>query len=57
MNWLTDKTLIGVVHLPPLPGSPGWAGDMAWVLNRALEEASVLEEGGANGIIVAGKRL
>ncbi len=46
------KVLIGVVHLPPLPGSPGWGGDMAWVLNRAQEEASVLEQGGANGIIV-----
>ena len=46
------KVLIGVVHLPPLPGSPGWGGDMGWVLDRAQEEASVLEQGGANGIIV-----
>ncbi|MAX57289.1 MAG: phosphorybosylanthranilate isomerase [Chloroflexi bacterium] len=46
------KVLIGVVHLPSLPGSPGWGGDMGWVLDRAQEEASVLEQGGANGIIV-----
>ncbi len=51
-NANTEKALIGVVHLPPLPGSPGWGGDIDWVLDRAQEEASVLEQGGANGIIV-----
>ena len=51
-NANAKKVLIGVVHLPPLPGSPGWGGDMGWVLDRAQEEASVLEQGGANGIIV-----
>ncbi len=46
------KIFIGVIHLPPLPGSPRWAGDMASVLERAVREAQVLEQGGANGIIV-----
>ena len=46
------KVFIGVIHLPPLPGSPRWAGDMASVLERAVREAQVLEQGGANGIIV-----
>ena len=46
------KIFIGVIHLPPLPGSPRWAGDMASVLERAEREAQVLEQGGANGIIV-----
>lgn len=48
----SEKVFIGVVHLPPLPGSPQWGGDMDWVLNRAQEEALTLAQGGANGIIV-----
>jgi len=46
------KVFIGVVHLPPLPGSPRWGGDMGAVLARAEEEAQTLESGGAHGIIV-----
>jgi membrane complex biogenesis BtpA family protein len=46
------KAFIGVVHLLPLPGSPGWGGDMRAVIDRAEEEANILEQGGVNGIIV-----
>src|SRR5918992_4650825 len=46
------KIFIGVVHLPPLPGSPRWGGDMGRVLEQAQREAQVLEGSGANGIIV-----
>ena len=46
------KVFIGVIHLPPLPGSPLWGRDMSRVLHQAQQEASVLEEGGANGVIV-----
>ena len=46
------KVFIGVVHLPPLPGSPRWGGDMGSVLRQAEEEALVLARAGANGIIV-----
>ena len=46
------KIFIGVVHLPPLPGSPRWDGDMGRVLDQAEREALTLENGGANGIIV-----
>ena len=48
----TTKVFIGVVHLPPLPGSPRWGGDMGRVLAQAEEEAQVLDGGGAHGIIV-----
>ena len=47
-----SKAFIGVVHLLPLPGSPRWGGDMRTVLDRAEEEAVILEQGGVNGIIV-----
>ena len=46
------KAFIGVVHLPPLPGSPRWHGDMEAVLAQAQNEAIALEEGGVDGIIV-----
>ena len=46
------KVFIGVVHLPPLPGSPRWCGDMEQVLDQAGEEAAILDRGGADGIIV-----
>ncbi len=46
------KIFIGVVHLPPLPGSPRWDGDMGRVLDQAEGEALTLANGGANGVIV-----
>ena len=46
------KAFIGVIHLPPLPGAPRWAGDLNAVLEQAEREARTLEQGGANGIIV-----
>ena len=46
------KTFIGVIHLPPLLGSPRWGGDLSTVLEQAEREAVTLTEGGANGIIV-----
>lgn len=46
------KVFIGVMHLPPLPGSPRWSGDIGNVLRQAEEEALILERGGVNGIIV-----
>lgn len=47
-----DCSLIGMVHLLPLPGSSGWAGDMAAVLQRARDDAEALARGGADAIIV-----
>ena len=48
----TSKAFIGVVHLLPLPGSPRWGGNMRAVIDRAEQEANILEQGGVNGIIV-----
>ena len=46
------KSLIGVVHLEPLPGSSGWDGDMPRVVGRALDDAAALEAAGFDGIIL-----
>mgnify|MGYP003874448191 FL=1 len=53
-NEIFDKNfpIIGVVHLPPLPGAPLYAGNFDDIINRALRDAKVLEENGVDGIIV-----
>ena len=48
-----EKPLVGMIHLPPLPGSYGYAGKG---LDRIIEEArrdlDVLQSGGVDGVIV-----
>jgi membrane complex biogenesis BtpA family protein len=46
------KPLIGMVHLLPLPGAPGWQGSMDSVLARALADAAALEAAGLDGLLV-----
>ena len=46
------RTLIGMVHLPPLPGSPRWDGSMARVIATALADARALVEGGIDALLV-----
>ncbi len=44
--------LIGVLHLPALPGSPRFAGDLAAIAARAGVEAAALDAAGFDGVIV-----
>lgn len=46
-----DKVLLGVVHLPPLPGAPRFESRAA-VLERALADADALVSGGLDGFVV-----
>lgn len=46
------RTVIGMVHLLPLPGSPRWAGSMDEVIERALADARTLAEAGADALLV-----
>ncbi len=49
------KPVIGVVHLPPLPGSPlfkGWETNINEIIDRAISDAMALIEGGVDAIIV-----
>lgn len=50
----TAKPIIGMVHLPPLPGSPAYdAGKgMEHVIRQALEDTAALVAGGIDGIQV-----
>lgn len=50
--WPGGRTLIGMVHLLPLPGAPGWRGSMDEVLARASADARALAAGGMTGVLV-----
>ena len=52
LAWRASKPIIGMVHLLPLPGSPGFRGSMDQVLERAIDDARALAEGGVDGIMV-----
>ncbi len=46
------KPVIGMVHLPPLLGSPRYAGRFAGIVDQACSEAQLLSDNGVAGIIV-----
>jgi hypothetical protein len=46
------RTLIGMVHLPPLPGSPRWSGAMATATATALADARALLDGGMDALLI-----
>ena len=46
------KLFIGVVHLQPLPGSPGWKGNFQSILKFAVADARAYEHGGVDAIII-----
>jgi membrane complex biogenesis BtpA family protein len=48
----TIPRLSGVIHLPPLPGSPRYEGDLAAIVRRAAAEAALLERAGYEGVVV-----
>jgi len=47
-----DKSLIGTVHLAPLPGSRGSKHDPDTILDAALADATAYMGGGVDGLIV-----
>ncbi len=49
---LVPTGAIGMVHLPPLPGSPGWKGDMAAVRRAAQTDLEALVAGGFGAVMV-----
>lgn len=59
-TWLTEvfdvsKPVIGMCHLPPLPGDPAYdaGGGMDAVVAHARREVAALQEGGIDGILVS----
>ncbi|MDX9863603.1 MAG: BtpA/SgcQ family protein [Anaerolineaceae bacterium] len=48
----TQKPIIGMVHLRPLPGSPHFDGNLPEIYAQAQWEAQTLAEAGVDGLIV-----
>jgi membrane complex biogenesis BtpA family protein len=46
------RIIVGMVHLKPLPGTPGFGGSLAEVLDAALADARALDEGGVDAIMI-----
>jgi uncharacterized protein len=47
------KPVIGMVHLWPLPGAPGYTGyGMQVIVDHALRDAEALVQGGVDGLVV-----
>lgn len=44
--------LIGMIHVGPLPGAPGWTGDLGAILDRALEEAILYQQAGFHALLL-----
>ncbi|MDZ7702699.1 MAG: BtpA/SgcQ family protein [Halobacteriales archaeon] len=44
--------LVGMVHLPPLPGSPRYDGDREALAERARADAAALADGGVDAVMV-----
>lgn len=48
-----DKVpVVGMIHLAPLPGAPGYDTNINWVHERALRDAETLAEGGVDALIL-----
>ena len=46
------RNLIGMIHLPPLPGAPDYAGSMSAIVDSALSDARTLVAAGFDGLMV-----
>lgn len=49
---LCPQRVIGMLHLPPLPGSPLWGGDLAAVTAAVLRDARTLRQGGVRALML-----
>jgi len=46
------QPIIGMLHAPPLPGSPRFWGDAQSVVLRVLDDLAALEQGGVDGLML-----
>jgi len=49
---MTIPQLIGVIHLRPLPGSPGYEGDLSQIASSAARDAHALADAGFEAVVV-----
>lgn len=48
----TERPVIGMVHLLPLPGAPGYQHNLGKIFERAVWEAEALNRAGVDGLMV-----
>src|SRR5688500_4844087 len=52
-EWFTAaKPVVGMLHAPPLPGSPGYGGAWQSVIDFVLRDAESLVAGGVDGLLL-----
>lgn len=52
-EWSTvAKPVIGMLHVPPLPGAPRFAGDLTELSNHVYRDADALAQGGVHGLML-----
>jgi hypothetical protein len=52
-DWSSVRTpVIGMLHLPALPGAPRFGGDAKPILDSALRDADALAAGGVHGLML-----
>lgn len=44
--------VIGMLHAPPLPGSPEYRGDLSVIVRSVLQDAEALVDGGVDGLML-----
>lgn len=47
-----QKTIVGMVHVAALPGTPGNCLSVGQIISQATEEAKILEQGGVDAIMI-----
>jgi len=47
-----SKPIIGMIHVPALPGTPGHALSVDAIIERCLEDGQALKNGGVHGILI-----
>ena len=47
-----DAPVIGMLHAPPLPGSPGYGGRVDSIRQMVLRDADALTQGGVDGLMI-----
>jgi membrane complex biogenesis BtpA family protein len=47
-----EQPVVGMVHLPALPGTPGFGGDRTAVRERARADVAALADGGCDAVLV-----
>lgn len=48
----TSKPVVGMLHAPPLPGSPGYGGDLRAVREAVLRDAEAMVDSGIHGLVL-----